>query len=114
MNKKQMIEDLLVTALEGGSNYWYYLPNELPKQEGKSYIDAMLAFLEEGGSIQVNDWEDEEEKLGELTWESAMKAFELMHEVQPHNYAALIEDNWDANDADVWFQLAVMGEVTFG
>jgi hypothetical protein len=116
MNKEQeeVVKDLLATALEGGSNYWYYLPNKLPKREGKTFDEAILEFLKEGGSIQVNDWENNEEKLGELTWESVERAFVLMKENYKHLYLDLVDDNWDADVADAWFQLAVMGEVTFG
>ena len=62
--KLEYIEYLLTDALEGGSNYWYYLRNEdLPsKKPGVLMVDAILLSLtKENGSLDVYDAEDEDE-----------------------------------------------------
>jgi len=37
-----------------------------------------------------------------------------MKENYPEHYANAITENYDADTADVWFQLVVMDEVVFG
>lgn len=115
--KLEYIEYLLTDALEGGSNYWYYLRNEdLPsKKPGVLMVDAILLSLtKENGSLDVYDAEDEDELLGKLTLESMLGAFDLMEQNWPSHYDDLLNDNADASTADVWFQLAVMKDIVFG
>jgi len=122
---KQMMSNLIVTAVEGGSNYWYLFDKEATKQvrkykgvkhetnEYNTFSEAILVALDKGESILVSDIESEE-ILGVLTKKGIYKATELLHDNYPSVYGNIITDNWDMNDADAWFQLAVMGEVKFG
>lgn len=123
---KELAEDLLVTALEGGSNYWYMFP-EFRKVDGfEGFKDnnkgtplsvIIFKWVDTGHEFQILDYETEEE-VGKLTKSSMKDAFEKMKEDSPHQFNDLSgwdngETNWDAETADVWFQYAVMGEVTF-
>jgi len=116
MNNK-IREDLLVGALEGGSNYWYYLP-DLSAIKGikKGEPTAIRIFesVKKGAIIPVHDCENEDEKLGELSMESIKKGEALMKEKSPEHWKNAISDNSDAETADVWFQYVVLGELTFG
>lgn len=117
----EMRENLLVTALEGGSNYWYFL-----KKKGMSYIEkhtpemeneplAMRMFkaLERNVSIPIHDYETGD-LLGEINMHSIEKAEEKLIEINPIEFANILTEDYDANTADIWFQLAVMGEIVFG
>lgn len=113
------IKNLLISALEGGSNYWYQLDREEVRrinEYGKasmSFIDRLYVFLEGGNSIMIDDIEDDEE-LGQLSMKSIRKALRLMAKNSPHHFADAISEKDDATTADVFFQYAVMGEVKFG
>lgn len=117
---KQDIIDLFVTALEGGSNYWYYLPSipsgvrEISRETGMATSEAIGEYVLRGGNIQVNDAEEEEEILGTVDMGNLIDAIDLLKADYPQTYENIIDEEYDADDADIFFQLAVMGEVTFG
>lgn len=116
----QLREDLLVTALEGGSNYWYTLDApaivKVKKYgEGTTPISTrMWLAIKAGETIKINDTEDEEEVLGEINLKSIQEGEKLMKQDYPDDYEDALTDLFDANTADVWFQLAVLGDVDFG
>ena len=117
---KQDIIDLFVTALEGGSNYWYYIPTipagvrQIKTETGMVTSEAIGEYILRGGNIQINDAEDEEEVLGTVDMTSLLEAIDLLKSDYTHAYENIIDEEYDADDADIFFQLAVMGEVTFG
>lgn len=117
---KEDIINLFVTALEGGSNYWYYIPTmpngvrEIKAEMNLATSEAIGEYVLRGGSIQINDAEDQEEVLGDVDMDSLLDAIQKLKSDYPHVYENIIDEEYDAEDADVFFQLAVMGEITFG
>jgi hypothetical protein len=115
-------ENLIVTALEGGSNYWYMidLDNSVgiklyskdPRPNSIKIADALYNNKE--SSVVVLDTEDEEETLGTLTYQSVRKCLESFP--KDHQWALdnVLNGDYDANDADVVFQVLVMGDVVYG
>jgi hypothetical protein len=131
----QLVEDVLVTAFEGGSNYWYWIKIdehwfdvakrydiELAKKENPQRTTASPIVIRisnallnvENFSMNIYDLEDTDERLGVLTKESFVKGCEICATQYPHVWENLMTESYDANDADVLFQLAVMGDVVFG
>jgi len=112
------IEDLLITALEGGSNYWYTLLNlETPYQSNHlSPSEIIFRSLGSGATYLIYDVNEDqdEEPLGSLDMENIAKANEIMIEYYPEDYQNILDESWDAETSDIWFQLVVMGEVMFG
>lgn len=53
-------------------------------------------------------------KTHKITDKDFAKAFALMAEKQPHTLANIIGENYDIVDADVFIQLAALGEVVYG
>lgn len=108
-------KNLLIGALEGGSNYWYWIPDRavdvmnLYKEFDDTFADKMYRALEKGRSLEVEDIESKD-LLGSISLESMEKAEELMLERHPHHFADIITETDDSTTADVWFQLCVMGE----
>jgi hypothetical protein len=116
----QDIEDLFVTALEGGSNYWYYLKN-LPKEvkynikeRGQATAEAIANHVINGGYIQFFDVEDENELLGTVDMDKLLDAISLIKKDYPDTWNNILDENADAQDADIFLQLAVMGDIVFG
>ena len=116
------IASLIVTALEGGSNYWYCLngitkylgTDKQIKQADGQYWVLLEERLKEGNlSLPVYDLEDPDTQLGTLTNESIVKALQTMSTDYPIHYKDFVTENYDASTGDVFFQLAVMGDVTF-
>lgn len=117
-----LINDLLCTALEGGSNYWYYLGDIDRKHfiKGETLVDNLTrSFLtDKKYKLPVYDIESAEEfedmdKLGDVTYRDMEWALSEMALEYPKNFANIVREQYDADDADVWFQLATMGSVEF-
>lgn len=117
---KTMLEDLIVTAIEGGSSYWYWLDRDEMDEKLPANGDPLAIRLanrlydDEGFKLNVYDWEEQENVLGVITHKSCVDSFEILKDKYSHIFENIVLDNWDANDADCFFQVAVMGEIVFG
>jgi hypothetical protein len=136
---EQVMEDLLVGALEGGSNYWYFLPDlsMVPKmtaaahdltyrEPGNVPVPTSIRIFRaamKGAKIPVTDLEEENtygrgkaHVLGYITREGMEGALSKMLRPVKGNRrqaAEIIADNIDGDAADVWFQFSVMGEQVY-
>lgn len=108
---KQDIIDLFVTALEGGSNYWYYIPT-LPNNIKSS--EQIGEHILKGGYIVFHDAENQNEILGTVDMDAILEAINTLKEKYPDVWENILLESADANDADVFLQICVMGEVVFG
>ena len=120
----EVLENIFVTALEGGSNYWYYLPREsvfavrtaVPRDVEECLSVAIYkAVCEEGVDVPIYDAENEEEMLGILSMTTIPER--LGELIQSDNRWALtdeLNEEGDANSSDIVFQYLVMGEAIFG
>ena len=118
---KEQIADQLCTALEGGSNYWYMLGDVDTTHfvKGDTFVDnlARSFIADKDYKLDVYDLEsdeDEPELLGSVNYRDMEWALTEMALEYPKMYANIVAEQFDADDADVWFQLATMGEVVFG
>lgn len=110
--KNEDISDILITALEGGSNYWYLLETEgkvFKRSSDKSLSESVIAaVLEKGEEFDVYDIEEEDLLLGQLSRENIKRGIILSLKEGINPFQCL-----DADQADVFFQHVVMGEVRF-
>lgn len=126
----QQHQDAIVTALEGGSNYWYslsdkaveeierYAPNaRFYNSKGEQREPLSISFwaaLKAGAVIPINDAEDEAEKIGEISLASIAVGEQRMLEKSRRHFDDLLNESGDAITADVWFQYCSLGEVVYG
>jgi len=123
---RDVLENIFVTALEGGSNYWYYINNEngrkvreaVSREEEPSFSMAFAkAILDKRISIEIHDIEDMEndEPIGVINEQTIMEGLQKM--VDAGDGWALfdeIAEQGDAESSDVCFQYMVLGEVVYG
>jgi hypothetical protein len=123
---RDVLENIFVTALEGGSNYWYYINNEngrkireaVSRDEEPSFSMAFAkAILDKRISIEVHDIVDMEndEPVGVINEQTIMDGLQKM--VDAGDGWALfdeIAEQGDAESSDVCFQYMVLGEVVYG
>lgn len=114
-------ENLLCSAIEGGSNYWYYLGQDactIVEKYGDSsqtpFVTLMWKAIKAGESIPIRDTEDHKTILGTINIKSIDEGEQIMSDKYPHILADILSDNDDAGTGDIWFQLAVMKEVVYG
>ena len=121
---REVLEDIFVTALEGGSNYWYYLPEEsikaireaVPKSEDPYLSTAILkAILDHDVKVLVNDAEQEDELVGIISKSTMQARLQLLSDSDSRwALESHVREEGDASSADVVFQYLAMGEVVYG
>ena len=141
---KEDIIDIFVTALEGGSNYWYEIPflpprvSAIKRESGLATSEAIGEYILQGGSIDFHDLElieydrsdlslayndsllppklinPEESFLGRVNMDSILDAVNLVKRDYPEVWNNILDENFDAGDAEVFLQVCIMGEVVYG
>lgn len=109
----QLKSDLLCSAFEGGSNYWYMIEAyRYPKgMTGKDFEFPYLEVPFAGGAIKITA--DGEKKVHILDRTALEKGWKLMIEKYPRHYADAMTD-FDATTGDVYLQLCLFGDIIFG
>lgn len=108
------IDDIMVSALEGGINYWAQEAEVLKEKRVADWGHEQIA---RGGCLILHDIEDYEEKW-ELNLEKFLTGFKLWLESGGDKYGA-VEDGKvdcceiDAACADEIIQYALFGEIVF-
>jgi len=129
---KEDIINLFVDALEGGSNYWYeirHLPKEVhykANEMGEPLSELIGEYILNGGYVQFYDAEEEYNDddytethsdnglLGTVDMDSILEAITIVKRDYPEVWENILDEQYDANDADIFLQLCVMGDVVFG
>jgi|LauGreDrversion4_2_1035121.scaffolds.fasta_scaffold920442_2 hypothetical protein len=122
---REVLEDIFVTAIEGGSNYWYFLSKDAIKRIRQAVpreVDAVLstatlkAVYDHGVAVPINDVENEEDIVGWISMETMQERLQDLYNNKDLRWAleAHIERDGDADSADVVFQYLAMGEVVYG
>ena len=123
---RDVIEDIFVTAIEGGSNYWYFLSdkairkirNAVPEDVDPYLSTAIVkAILDHNVEVDICDLEDDDEGdvIGTISLSTMSERLNLLS--ASDNRDALfnfINETADANDADAVFKYLAMGEVVYG
>jgi hypothetical protein len=124
------IASLIISAFEGGSNYWYLIdfdksvkpsdeslwtfPEDDCLNDGKTVVRHVQWPMSEGGRLFItNKFEDEGEE-GFLDRESIQRGLQVMAEKYPKHFADFIAENDDGNTGDVFLQCAVLGQLVYG
>lgn len=117
----EVLENVFVTALEGGSNYWYTISEEAYKMvkrtiTGEAFSTSLFKCVcERGMVIPINDAEDDEEVLGYLDFSKFPERLEKMYaNGDGWSMEEELNDEGDANSSDVVFQYLVMGDLVYG
>jgi hypothetical protein len=141
---KGEIESMLITAIEGGVDYWCYISLQDKKQASlwlekeieekrltrdKSvhygWMDAMfqgypnairIYDVEEAYGVETQEDLDDIEPIGELSMASIKKGLEKASVEYPKQFQNFFPMyvNGDADDADVLFQLICLNDVVYG
>jgi hypothetical protein len=123
---RDVLENIFITALEGGSNYWYYINPKNHKKirdavsrEDEAFFSMAFAkaILDHDVSIEVHDIEDMEDDtpIGVINYKTIKDGLQKM--IDTGDGWALfneISEQGDAESSDVCFQYMVLGEVIYG
>jgi hypothetical protein len=121
---REVLEDVFVTAIEGGSNYWYFLPEHsikairqaIPREQDPCISTAILkAIIDHDVKVPINDADNEDDVVGVITKDLIQPRLQLLAESDSRwALEAHLREEGDADSADVVFQYLTMGEVIFG
>lgn len=122
--KDDIIIDLLTTAIEGGSTYWcegiYQTAGFTPEKGKGPWYACPEQMAAKDFVIQVVEQEAHDDSgniIHIVNRDKMIKALELMGNYgtpKGFHLRDVIEENWDAETADVWLQMAAFGEVVYG
>lgn len=101
-----VIEDIVITAIEGGVNYWVR-KIDVDRPEGCKYYEA----IPNGGSITFFPFEDDECYVLKLS--NFLKGYKMAAE----HFDQTLEDfyeNHDADGADLVVQFALFDQIVYG
>jgi len=116
----EQISNLLCSAFEGGSNYWYIIekfiePKELSFRTDKDQVFRHLDYpLNEGGALIIGDMEDEDSEPKRLDLKAIQKGLQVMAKKYPKHMADFLNDNDDADTGDVFLQCCIFGDAIYG
>ena len=121
---REVLEDIFVTALEGGSNYWYHISEDtykkirkaVPKEVDEVLSTAILkAVYDHGVAVPINDAENEEDVLGWISMETMQERLQdLYNSGNRWALEAHMNEEGDSESADIVFQYIVIGEAIYG
>lgn len=124
---QETVENIIVTAIEGGSNYWYLIEGkaqlaieQYPKHKEEPFSIRFARFIFDGGQLEIHDcssvWDlnEQADLLGTISNDSIAKGLKLAFEMQAGIIEAELEGSGDAETSDQLFQLFVMGEIVYG
>lgn len=116
----EQISNLLCSAFEGGSNYWYIInefikPKELSFRTDKDQVFRHLDYpLNEGGALIIGDMEDEDSEPKRLDLQAIQKGLQVMAKKYPKQMMDFLNDNDDAETGDIFLQCCVFGDAIYG
>lgn len=114
---QERIANLLCSAFEGGSNYWYMIEKAHRPTEFKFRTDPDTTYpLNPGGYLEISA--DGEEINGKKRWRLDLATIEaglaVFAEKCPRHFADMISEDDDATTGDCFLQCCLFGEVVFG
>ena len=121
------VRDLIVSAFEGGSNYWIEsittkigdgLVYEDFKEGGRFAVDGeyfpghILVPFHPKCSLEIKN--QDEEKSFTLNVDSMKRGLDLMAKNHANHWSNFVTEDDDADTADVFLQLCLFGEIVYG
>jgi len=118
--KSSDLANLIVSALEGGSNEWMHhfrlkytsladIGTNIWYAEPRLWADEKFIV-----SVSHENCEAEEVANVDRDYPSLVAAMQLFADKYPKHFSDFVQDNADAETADVFMQIWILGEVIFG
>jgi len=121
---REVLENIVITALEGGSNYWYYIGEEAikrinsvaPRTNDSSFSERLFrAVFDYDIIVPIHDIEDTDgEPIGELNVKTFEKHLEICASEALWSLQEEIDERGDASSSDVVFQYLALGDYIYG
>jgi hypothetical protein len=104
------LHDTLVSAIEGGCNYWASVDVGRHEPDWANYFTAKLTIIEESdesnGAIQGRTYQ--------LSLDKLRSGVTTMANKYPHHFKDVMMGDGDATTGDVLVQCALFGTIVYG
>lgn len=110
----EMIVGLLVSAFEGGSNYWYKDLSFIDKPEDQEYWLYLTESIEGKKERIFYLYDSEGKQSMYVGWDSIARGLQTMVEVVPHHFADVLRGDIDQITGDCFLQCVTFGDVIYG
>jgi hypothetical protein len=121
---REVLENIFITALEGGSNYWYHLGKDAinivrshVSKEDEMYLSIAVfkAVYDKGAMVPIRDAEDEDEVIGYLSKESfKYRLQKMVDDGNGRHIQSELNEDGDGDSSDAIFQYLALGEIVYG
>lgn len=110
----QQVADQIVTALEGGSNYWLEQFKPIKGKELAAESPWYACPNVWAGDYEIEILADEDSKTYSFTPEKLKAGLEWLAKNHPDRITEIVEETGDAETADVFLQACVLGDIVYG
>lgn len=122
---RETLESIFITAIEGGSNYWYYIGEEAvksinsvcPRASGMAFSERVFTAVHDYGiEVALHDIEDiNGEPIGVLSKDTFKERLErCANEGAMWALQQEIDEQGDATTSDVVFQYLALNDLVYG
>lgn len=121
---RDILESVFVTAIEGGSNYWYHIGDKavdiireaVTDKDGKAFSEMLFeTVFDHGRVLPIGDIEDMNgETIGYLDRETFQERLQKCSEENGWALRDETQDYGDASSSDVIFQYLALGKLVYG
>lgn len=111
---EERISEMLTGAFEGGSTYWIEGIISVDSPKNMEYLSDIFNDLKSHGYLLIKAAKHGPKSGWYLTREKVKRGLELMSRENAAHFADLIQENDDANTADVFLQYCLFGKIVFG
>lgn len=122
---REVLESIFITAIEGGSNYWYYIGEEAvkainnvcPRASGMAFSERVFtAVYDYGIEVALHDIEDiDGEPIGVLSKDTFKERLErCANEGAMWALQQEIDEQGDAATSDAVFQYLALNDLVYG
>jgi len=121
---REVFENIFITAIEGGSNYWYCMNEKsieiidkaVPRNGDKAFSERLFeAVYDKGVVVPIYDVENEDdEPIGELSIKTFQYRINKCMSESSDSLLHELNENGDAATSDTVFQYLALGELVYG
>ena len=113
----EQIEELLVSAFEGGCNYWMAIKcmyNKIDARKEPYMPSAIMTVMSENGVLEIEVLEDKNKPRLMLTKFKLHDGLRIMANKHHQYFADILINDTDTTTADVFIQCALFGDIIYG
>lgn len=117
------IENLIISALEGGAHYWYEIqsmcrPPKLVYRTDPNKVFAHVDYpMNAGGHLMIKQYVDPDgpgvRKFNRAAIDRGLQVLADSAEYK-HHFTDILNDDTDATTGDIFLQFCLYGEVLYG